>query len=57
MSPDETVGYEFAKVRHLYEARLGLSDQCVIEWFTGPHTINGRGTFAFLHEHLDWPAR
>lgn len=52
VAPDETVGYEFAKVRHLYEADLGLRDQCVIEWFTGPHTIHGQGTFAFLHEHL-----
>ena len=21
----------------------------------GPHTINGQGTFDFLHEHLSWP--
>jgi hypothetical protein len=21
----------------------------------GPHTINGQGTFRFLHRHLDWP--
>jgi dienelactone hydrolase len=56
VAPDETVGYEFAKVRRLYEADLGLRDQCVIEWFTGPHTIHGQGTFDFLHEHLGWPA-
>ncbi len=56
VAPDETVAYEFAKVRHLYEARLGLRDQCVIEWFTGPHTIHGQGTFDFLHRKLNWPA-
>ena len=55
VAPDETVAYEFAKVRYLYEARLGLRDQCAIELFTGPHTINGRGTFDFLHRHLNWP--
>jgi dienelactone hydrolase len=56
VAPDETVGYEFAKVRHLYEQNLGLRDQCAIEWFNGPHTIHGQGTFEFLHEHLNWPA-
>jgi dienelactone hydrolase len=55
VAPDETVAYEFAKTRFLYEARLGLRDQCAIEWFTGPHTIHGKGTFDFLHRHLDWP--
>ncbi len=55
VAPDETVGYEFAKVRFLYEARLGLRDKCTIEWFTGPHAIHGQGTFDFLHRHLEWP--
>jgi dienelactone hydrolase len=57
VQPDETVAYEFAKVRHLYQAKLGLGDRCAIEWFAGPHTINGKGTFAFLHKHLQWPER
>ena len=56
VAPDETVGYEFAKVRHLYNARLGIGDRCEIEWFAGPHTINAAGTFEFLHKHLKWPA-
>ncbi len=56
VAPDETVGYEFAKVRHHFAARLGIGDRCEIEWFVGPHTINGQGTFAFLHKHLNWPA-
>jgi hypothetical protein len=55
VAPDETVAYEFAKVRFLYEAKLGLGDRCEIEWFVGPHTINGKGTFDFLHKHLNWP--
>jgi len=55
VAPDETVAYEFAKVRYLYEARLGLRDQCALEWFTGPHTIHGQGTFDFLRRYLDWP--
>jgi dienelactone hydrolase len=57
VAPDETVGYEFAKVRNSYEARLGIGDRCAIEWFVGPHTINGKGTFDFLHKHLRWPKR
>lgn len=55
VAPDEQVAFEFAKVRNLYEARLGLKDRCAIEWFAGPHTINGQGTFDFLHRHLGWP--
>jgi hypothetical protein len=55
VAPDETVAYEFAKVRHLYAAQLGIGDRCEIEWFVGPHKIHGVGTFDFLHEHLTWP--
>lgn len=57
VAPDETVAYEFAKVRNLYEARLGIADRCAIEWFVGPHTINGKGTFEFMHKHLNWAKR
>lgn len=56
VAPDETVAHEFAKVRNLYSARLKLKEQAIIEWFVGPHTINGQGTFDFLHKHLNWPA-
>ncbi len=55
VGPDDRVAYEFAKVRHLYQGKLGIGDRCEIEWFPGPHTINGVGTFRFLHQHLDWP--
>lgn len=55
VAPDEQVAFEFAKVRNLYAAKLGLADRCEIEWFAGPHTIHGVGTFDFLHRHLRWP--
>lgn len=55
VGPDDRVGYEFGKVRHLYAAKLKIGDRAAIEWFDGPHTINGKGTFAFLHKHLKWP--
>lgn len=54
VAPDEWVAYEYAKVRRLY-ANLGISDRTEIEFFNGPHTINGQGTFRFLHKHFDWP--
>jgi dienelactone hydrolase len=54
VSNDERVAYEFAKVRHLYQARLGIGDRCEIEWFPGPHEIHGVGTFEFLRRHLNW---
>lgn len=52
---DEQVGFEFAKVRHLYNARLKLPENCAIEWFDGGHEINRGETFKFLHKHLNWP--
>ncbi|HYE19555.1 MAG TPA: hypothetical protein VEA69_13975 [Tepidisphaeraceae bacterium] len=54
VSSDELVAYEFAKVRRLYQGQLKIPDRCAIEWFDGPHTINGKGTFEFLHRHLQW---
>lgn len=54
---DEQVGYEYAKVQHLYAAKLKIPNQCEIEWFDGPHKINGQKTYDFLHKHLKWPKR
>ena len=51
---DRWVAHEYAKVRWLY-AQFGLSDKVDIEYFQGGHSINGQGTFKFLHKHLDWP--
>jgi hypothetical protein len=56
VAPDERVAYEFAKVRRLYNAHLKLPERCEIEWFVGPHTIHGEGTFQFLRRHLGRPA-
>jgi dienelactone hydrolase len=53
VSVDSWVAYEFAKVRRHYD-RLGLSGRARIEYFDGPHTIHGVGTFQFLHEFLNW---
>lgn len=55
VAPDEEVAYEFAKIRFLYNGKLGIGDRCEIEWFAGPHTIHGVGTYDFLHKHLKWP--
>lgn len=54
VASSEWVGYEFAKVLRGYTQR-GVGDRAEIEWFDGPHTINGQGTFRFLHRHLRWP--
>ena len=51
---DEWIAFEFAKVRYFY-TKLGLPDKTEIEFFNGPHTINGIGTFEFLRRHLQWP--
>jgi len=49
---DQMVAGEYAKVRHLYAARLKIPHRTEIEWFLGPHTINGQGSFQFLDKHL-----
>lgn len=54
VAPDEWVAYEFAKVRQLY-VDLKIPDRVDIEFFDGPHSIHGVGTFEFLHKHLKWP--
>ncbi|MGH9626829.1 MAG: alpha/beta hydrolase family protein, partial [Bryobacteraceae bacterium] len=53
---DHWVAHEYAKVRWLY-AQLGLKEKTEIEYFNGGHTINGQGSFEFLHRHLDWSVR
>ncbi len=54
VAPDEWVASEYARVRWTYD-NLGLADRTEIEFFNGGHTINGQGTFDFLHKHLKWP--
>ena len=53
---DRWVAHEYAKVRWLY-AQFGMADRTEIEYFQGGHSINGQGTFDFLHKHLNWPKR
>ena len=55
VASDQAVGYEFAKVKRLYD-ELEIGDRVELEVFMGGHDINGDGTFKFLHKHLDWPA-
>jgi dienelactone hydrolase len=54
VSIDEEVAYEYATVRRFYD-EMGIGDNTRIEFFSGPHTIHGVGTFEFLHRHLRWP--
>jgi dienelactone hydrolase len=51
---DRWVAYEYAKVALLYD-QLGFRDRTESEYYNGGHTINGEGTFKFLHKHLNWP--
>ena len=54
VAPDEWVAYEFSKVRRHYTF-LGIPERATIEYFNGPHSIHGVGTYDFLHQHLNWP--
>lgn len=54
VAPDEWVAYEYAKIRRIF-GYLGIPERTEIEFFNGPHTINGQGTYRFLHKHLNWP--
>ncbi len=54
VAPDEWVAYEFAKTR-LFYSQMKIEDRVAIEFFNGPHTINGKGTFEFLKRFLNWP--
>jgi dienelactone hydrolase len=55
VSADEWVAFEYAKVRRFYDTKMHLPDHTAIEFFDGPHTIHGVGTFEFLRKHLRWP--
>ena len=52
---DDMCRHEYAKVELLY-SDLKIPNFNRIEYFDGPHTIHGVGTFEFLHEQLHWPA-
>jgi dienelactone hydrolase len=52
---DDRVASEYAKVQRIYNVQLKMPERCQIEYFVGPHKINGVGTYKFLHKHLNWP--
>lgn len=54
VAPDRWVAYEYARTKRFY-LKMGLGDRTEIEFFDGPHSIHGVGTFDFLHRHLNWP--
>jgi dienelactone hydrolase len=51
---DEWISLEYSKVRRFYD-QMGLGGSTTLEYFNGPHTIHGVGTFKFLHRHLRQP--
>ncbi len=53
VAPDEWVAYEFARTKRRY-VLSGLGEKAEIEYFDGPHTINGKASFRFLAEQLNW---
>ena len=48
---DQWVAYEYASELALCATGPGGQDR--IEYYNGGHTINGEGTFRFLHKHLN----
>ena len=54
--PIEWVTSEFGRVRKHYDL-LGIGRRAKIEFFNGPHTINGVGTYEFLHKQLGWESK
>ena len=54
VQPDEWVGYEYAKIKYLYD-QFNCEDKTEIEYFNGGHSMRCEGTFTFLKKHLRWP--
>jgi dienelactone hydrolase len=52
VAPDDWVALEYAKVSAFYGTKMKLPQRTAIEFFDGPHTINGQGTFEFLRRYL-----
>jgi dienelactone hydrolase len=52
--PVEWASAEYAKLREVY-FYLGIPDRIEMEYFNGPHRIDGKATVRFLHRHLKWP--
>lgn len=54
VQPDEWIGYEYAKIKYVYD-QFNKGDKTTIEYFNGGHSMRNIGTFDFLHKHLNWP--
>jgi len=54
VQPDSWVGYEYAKVKYLYD-QFNCGDKTEIEFFNGGHSMRCEGTIDFLKKHLRWP--
>lgn len=52
--PVEWASAEYAKLKKVY-FYLGIPERIEMDYFDGPHRINGVATVKFLHRHLDWP--
>jgi dienelactone hydrolase len=52
--PVEWASAEYAKLRKVY-FHLGIPERIEMEYFDGPHRVNGVGTVSFLQRHLHWP--
>ena len=51
----EQVGFEYAKVQHLFYSQLEFPEHCGIAWFVGGQEISLPGTLGFLKRHLRSP--
>jgi len=51
---DDVILAEYEKVKRLY-TQLGLSDKTEIEILDDIHGFLCKGSFKFLHKHLNWP--
>jgi dienelactone hydrolase len=49
---NEYVGFEFGKVRYIYDHNLKMPERTEIHWFDGGHSINGEKTYPFLDRFL-----
>ena len=47
-------GVRVRQGRRFYDVKMNMPDRAEIEFFNGPHTINGKGTFEFLRKHLPY---
>lgn len=52
--PVEWASAEYAKLRKVY-FYLGVPDRIEMEYFDGPHRVDGVATVKFLHRQLNWP--